>query len=503
MTRRTLLIIATAFGLAVILGSAAIWRWHPWTIQSVPEQRAAAQPPAPAMPQSVSRGGVSIDPRRQQLINVRTVKAARANLGNAIHAVGAVRSDEARVIDVNVKLEGWIRDMSVDYTGRAVRRGEPLLTLYSPELLAAEHEYTLALTARDAMQASVIADAKQRADTLVSAARQRLALWDLSDEEFRDLETTRRPKDTLVVRSPANGFVIDKPAVNGAHVTPGQTLYKIVDLSVVWIEADVYQTELASVHVGDRAKVTLETYPGEPITGRVVYIYPYLEEQTRTNKIRYEFANSRGRLKPGMFVTVDLATSAGTGVVVPTDAVLDSGREQLVFVAEGNGYFAPRSVTVGRRLAGSLEIRQGLKEGEEVATGATFFVDSESQLRAGVQGYAPTTPAAAASTAERLHIALKSIPDPAKTGENQFEVTVADDHGVLIPDADVSLQFFMPAMPAMNMPAMRNQVALAAAGGGVYRGTGQVMMAGRWEVTVVVSRAGQPLGSIQTTLVAR
>ncbi|MEO7190977.1 MAG: FixH family protein [Vicinamibacterales bacterium] len=449
------------------------------------------------------RGPVVIDTRRQQLIGVRTVKATRSNLGQTIRTIGAVRYDETRVVDANIKLDGWIRDLTADYTGRFVERGAPLLTLYSPDLLAAEHEYVLAMAARDRMAASILSDTKIRADALVSAARERLVRVDVSAEELRELDESRQPMDALLLRAPASGFVIEKQAVKGAHVTSGQTLYRIADLSVVWVEADVYEQDIPFVHVGGRATVTLEAYPGESESGRVAYIYPYLDEQTRTNKVRYEFPNVRGRLKPGMYATVELSTRSITGITLPADAVLDSGREQVVFVAEGGGRFVPRAVTIGRRVGGDIQITKGVDEGEEVASAAAFFLDSESQLRGALQSYAPSPTTSSPPSRDAIQVALRTVPDPARIGENQFEATVADSQGKPLTDADVTVQLFMPAMPTMNMPAMRNEVTLSAVSAGVYRGTGQVLMAGRWDLTVSVSRAGKSLGSRQQPLVAK
>jgi Cu(I)/Ag(I) efflux system membrane fusion protein/cobalt-zinc-cadmium efflux system membrane fusion protein len=392
----------------------------------------------------------------------------------------------------------------VDFTGQLVRKGQPLFSLYSPDLLNTEHEYLLALKTRDQIQQSTIADARQRAGDLVAAARQRLVLWDLTPEHIATLEENRTPDPSVIFRSPAEGFVIDKQALKGAHIMAGQTLYKIADLSVVWVEADVYENEIPLVKVGGRAIVTLDAYPGERFPGRVLYIYPYVDEKTRTNKVRYQFANRSGRLKPGMFANVEIVTAAGVGVTIPTDALLDSGKEQIVFVDQGNGYFQPRGVKVGRRLGNDVQILEGVQDGEVVATGATFFLDSESQLRASLQGFQPAPAGAAASTpSQQLDITLRSQPDPPRSGENQFEAVVKDLSGRPIDDADVSVQFFMPAMPTMNMPAMRNEVRLSPAGAGVYRGTGQVMMAGRWETTVTVTRGGQRLGTKQLPLVAR
>jgi RND family efflux transporter MFP subunit len=461
--------------------------------------------PAPNQSGSTPRGDVTIDPRRQQLINVRTVTAKRSDLAQTIRAVGLVRYDETRQADINVKVDGWIRDLFVDYTGQFVKKSQPLFTLYSPDLLNTQIEYLMALKTREQLQSSQIADARERASALVEASRQRLLLWDLSAEQIRAVEEARAPQDAVTFRSPATGFVTEKQAVKGAHVMPGQTLYKIADLSVVWVEAAIYEAELPLVRVGGRATVTLDAYPDERFAGRVVYIYPYVDENTRTTKVRYAFPNTRGRLKPGMFANVELSAGTGTGVMVPTNAVLDSGNEQVVFVTQGEGHFEPRRVKIGRRLGADVQIVNGVKEGEQVATGATFFLDSESQLRASLQGFeAPQANAGTPSTTrQQLDISLRSVPDPVVTGDNRFEVTVKDSAGKPVDDAQVAVQFFMAAMPTMNMPAMRSEAKLSPAGGGVYRGSGNVMSAGRWDVTISVSRNGQRIGSKQMTVVAR
>jgi len=286
-------------------------------------------------------------------------------------------------------------------------------------------------------------------------------------------------------------------------VVPGQSLYNVADVSVVWLEADVYESEIAGVRIGARATVTLDTYPGQQFTGRVIYVYPYVDEKTRTNKVRFAFVNRGSRLKPGMYANVELKLGGGMGLIVPMNAVLDSGTEQIVFVAKGDGIFEPRNVKIGRRLGDTTQILEGVKEGEQVATGATFFLDSESQLRASLQGYeasaAPTEAAAPAGT----QITFRTVPDPPKTGENQLEVTVKDAQGNPINDAEATVQFFMPAMPTMNMPAMKSDAKLAPAGGGAYRGSGQVMMAGKWNVTVSVKQGGREIGQKTLTLTAK
>ena len=470
---------------------------------------ASAAPGQPTEPGAggavVARGDVTIDPQRQQLMGVRLARVTREPMTTVVRTIGVVRVDETRLADVNVKLDGWIKDLYVDFTGQAVRNGQPLFTFYSPDLLTTENEYLLALKTRDQMKDSAIADAREYADRLVEAARQRLRLWDVPAEEIALLEETRRAPEVMTFRSPVGGFVIEKPALRGMHVAPGQTLYKIADLSVVWVEADVYEQEIALARVGQRATVRLDAYPGESFEGRAVYVYPFVEENTRTAKVRFQFANPRGRLKPGMYANVELQGTGGMGLTLPANAVLDSGTEQVVFVARGEGRFTPRPVKTGRPLGDRVEVVEGLEEGEQVAAGASFFLDSESQLRAGLQNYepAPADRTAPPAAGQVLDIAFRSQPDPPRTGEGVFEVTVKATGGQPVTDAEVSLLFFMPAMPTMNMPAMRNETKLPHVGEGVYRGPGQVLMAGRWDVTVTVGRGGRQLGQRQFAVTAR
>jgi RND family efflux transporter MFP subunit len=472
---------------------------------SRPEMSMTNGSPTPAA--EPSRGDVAIDTRRQQLIGVRIVPVERVTLATSVRTTGVVRYDETRQTDVNVKIDGWIRDLYVDFTGQPVRRGERLFTLYSPELLATQNEFIFALRNRDQAQAASLDDAREYATRLVDAARQRLSLWDLSPEQLRAIEDARQPIPAITVTAPASGFVLEKTALKGMHVDSGQTLYKIADISSVWVDADVYEQDIQYVRIGARATIALDAYPGQSFTGRAVYVYPTVDPQTRTAKVRFQLPNPGGRLKPGMFANVELRTAERRSLTVPANAVLDSGTQQTVFVATGDGVFTPRPVKTGGRQGDALEVIEGLKEGEQVAASATFFLDSESQLRAGLQNY-EAPPAAQGAVAQvtpapALDIAFHPATDPAKLGDNTFEVAVKDRAGKPIADADVSVQLFMPAMPTMNMPAMRNEIRLPAVGGGVYRGPGQVLMGGRWEATVTVSKSGQRLGTRQFAVVAR
>ena len=514
MTKRSLLILAVAAAVALV---AAVVAFTPAGAAlrnrggNAPVAGTSSRPPANASPtgdqemqQVPARGEVVIDPRRQQLIGVRVVPVRKTSLSQEIRAAGVVRFDETRQAEITTKVDGWVRDLRADYTGRVIARGETLFTLYSPGLLAAQNEYLLAVRGHAGAATAEFPGIRDYSERLRQAARERLLRWDLSEADIRELEARGRAIDAVPFRSPVDGTIVEKVAVEGMRVMAGQTLFRIADLSVVWVDADVPEQDASIVRVGQTARVALEAFPDAPLVGRTIFVYPTVEEQTRTVKVRVQFANRGSRLKPGMFATVLLNGREGTALTVPTDAVLEAGADQLVFVALGEGRFEPRPVKVGRRTREEVEITAGLKEGEQVATGAAFFLDSESQLRAAVQSY-QVAPAQAGdgSTAANVDITFSPQPDPPRAGENTFEVMVRDASGQPIADADVSVTFFMPAMPTMNMPAMRNQAKLPPAGSGVYRGSGQLMMAGRWDVTVDVSRRGQRLGSRQFAVVAR
>jgi RND family efflux transporter MFP subunit len=465
------------------------------------------RPAADVRPES-PRAAVSIDGRRQQLIGVRTITVRRGAIRPEVRAAGTVRIDETRQTDVNVKVDGWIRDLYADYTGRFVQRGEPLFTLYSPDLLATQNEYLLAVRSRDRAAGSQVAAAGEYAGRLVDAARQRLTLWDLTAVEIDELEKRGEARETVVVRSPAAGFVVEKSVVKGIRVMAGQTLYRIADLSSVWVEADVYESQLAFARRGARARVTIDALPRDEFQGRVSYVYPYLTEETRTVRVRLALANPGGRLKPGMFANVTLEAPATEALAIPVDALVETGDRRFVFLSGGEGYFEPRDVEIGHRVDGMIEVLSGLEEGDVVAAAATFFLDSESQLRGALEAYRAAGSSGdvrALSPAPKADpvIGFRTDPDPPRMGPTPIEVTVRTPEGRAVADAAVSVVFFMPAMPSMNMPAMKTEAALTHAGDGLYRGTGDIQMAGRWDVTILVSRDGGALGRRDLTIVAR
>jgi RND family efflux transporter MFP subunit len=337
---------------------------------------------------SLPPGAIQISPARQQLMGVATAVADYRPVEKTIRTVGQVAIDETRLANVHVKVNGWIQKVFVDYTWQAVKKGEPLFTLYSPDLLATEQEYLLALRARRTLGGSPYQEVSSGTESLLAAARQRLALWDLTDAQIGQLEETGKAQREITFYAPASGYVMERKAYPNQYVTPDMEVYKLVDLSRVWVQADVYEFEMPAVSLGQEATLTTESLPGASWKGRLVFVNPDVKTDTRTGTVRMEFPNPDLKLKPGMFVNVELHKSFGRQLTVPVDAVLDSGTRQLVFVALGHGAFAPREVKVGERTQDYIAILSGLRAGERVVTRANFLIDSESNLRQSIEGMA-------------------------------------------------------------------------------------------------------------------
>jgi Cu(I)/Ag(I) efflux system membrane fusion protein len=336
--------------------------------------------------QELAPGTVQISPERQQLIGVRYGTVQKKTLDKVIRTVGRIDYDEKRIGIVSPKIAGWIEELHVDFTGRFVRKGEPLLSLYSPELVSTQEEYLLALKARKDWSRSPFPEVSGGGNILAESARRRLKLWDISDAQIRALEEGGEPKKTLTLYSPYTGHVLEKMVNKGQYVDAGMTLYRIADLSVVWLIADIYEYELPSVRLGQQAAIQFAYYPGEKFTGKAVYIYPNLDPQTRTAKARFEFANPQGKLKPEMFANVEITVRLGDKLAVAEGAIIDTGVRRLVIVDQGSGYLEPREVRLGAKAGGFFEVLEGLKEGERVVTSANFLIDSESKLKEAVGG---------------------------------------------------------------------------------------------------------------------
>ncbi|MEW5976186.1 MAG: efflux RND transporter periplasmic adaptor subunit [Acidobacteriota bacterium] len=330
---------------------------------------------------------ITIPPEKQQLMGIASAPVERIALQHGIKTVGRVTYDETRLHRIHTKFEGYVERIHVNFTGQYVRKGQPLFTIYSPELFATQKEYLLALqespTSDDAAGTRPLTGID-----LLEAARQRLTLWDFGPDEIERLKRTRQPIRAVPFYSPVSGFVSSKTVQQGTRVTPADDLYEILDLSTVWVMADIYEVDFPFVRNGQRADVSLPYQPGKTFWGRLTYVYPMLEEQTRTLKVRIELANPKGELKPDMYADVQILGDLGQGLAIPDSAVLTTGERSIVFVAKEEGVFEPREVVTGVMTGGRFEIKKGLSEGERVAVQANFLLDSESKLRAALSGAA-------------------------------------------------------------------------------------------------------------------
>jgi Cu(I)/Ag(I) efflux system membrane fusion protein len=328
---------------------------------------------------------VELTPERIQLSGIRTAPAKREPLRSVVRASGVISPSERGMAQINIRFAGWIQKLRVSETGRQVRKGEILATIYSPDVLRAQQEL---ITARGWAQGSPAGAAHGLpVGNLTEDARRRLELLGVADTEIAEIERAGQPVRDMPVRSPVAGTVIRKDAVEGAYVQPGSILYTVADLSTVWVVAEVSESDVRRVRVGQAARLELPAYPGQTFVGKVSFVYPMLDAQTRTLRLRVELRNPKQLLRPGMYGTILLELPASEGLVVPSEAVVDTGEVQYVFVAKPGGRFEPRQVKVGARADGRAEILDGLRADEVVVTTANFLIDSESRLRAAVAGH--------------------------------------------------------------------------------------------------------------------
>jgi Cu(I)/Ag(I) efflux system membrane fusion protein len=451
-------------------------------------------------------GMIMVSPEKQQLTGVRTTVVEKKPLSRAVRTVGVITYDETKVTRVHSKIEGWIDKLYVDYTGKLVEKGQPLFTIYSPDLLATQQEYLLAMKARDRLSTSSIPEVKSGAESLVEASKRRLALWDISEKQVRDLEEKGEAQRTLALYAPHSGFVIKKDAFQGMRIMPDKELYTIADLSTVWVNVDIYESEIPFVRPGQRAAVTLSYDPGTTFNGKVSYSYPYVDEKTRTAKVRLELPNPGFKLKPDMYVNVEIKIDGGRHLAVPEEAVLDSGMRKIVFIDKGNGHFEPKEVKLGAKMDGFYQVSAGLEEGQRIAASSAFLLDSESRLAeamgamtgmpgmsmegmAGMEGMKMNTPAKSGPMEKKagdLTLTLSTQPEKTKAGENTLRLKITDKSGKPVTDAQVSFQY------TMNMPGMVLSKAEAKhANNGFYETKANFGMAGQWDVTVIVRRLGQ------------
>jgi Cu(I)/Ag(I) efflux system membrane fusion protein len=470
----------------------------------------------------MSPGMVMVSDQNRQLLGIKTTVVEKRSMSQTIRTVGSVTYDETRVSRVHSKTEGWVEKLYVDYTGKFVKKGQPLFTLYSPDLLATQQEYLLALKARDRLADSSIPEVRSGAGSLVNASKSRLSLWDISDDQIREIEKSGEFKKALTLYAPHSGFVIKKDINEGMKVMPDKELYTIADLSTVWVNVDIYEYDIPLIKVGQPASLNLSYDPGKSFMGKVSYIYPYLDEKTRTLKVRLEFPNSDFKLKPDMYVNAEIKVDAGKHLAVPEEAVLNSGIRKVVFVDKGNGHYEPKEVKLGAKMDGYYQVLSGLEEGEKVASSSAFLLDSESRLSEamgamagmpgmsmagmqdtkgmegmkgtegmkGMEGMKMDAPAKSGPQEKKvqdLTLTLSMRPEKAKAGaDNVLRLKIADKDGSPVKDAKVAFQY------AMNMQGMvPSKTDATLSKDGFYESKANLAMQGEWEVTVMVQRPGQ------------
>jgi Cu(I)/Ag(I) efflux system membrane fusion protein len=397
--RRYSLIALFAAGLALGVALGAAFFRHLGTAGAIARDMTASASPVPsgnhfapvsavpARSASAAASGpggqaadIRVDPAMLQDLGVRTTLVQPRTVTESIRTTGYVDYDQRLLIKVNARVSGWVQKLYVAYTGQPVRRGETLLDIYSPELVLTQEDY---LRARQLSQGAGDSETGAGGDgaSLMTAAETRLRLWGISPIELRKLARRGVPSETMPIESPTSGVVTESKIVEGAHVRAGDDLYTIADLSHVWVYADIYESELPKAHAGQRAEVTTDALPGRRFSGLVTYIYPSVNEQSRTVRLRLEFANPGLELRPGMYVEATLLhRAAAPTLAVPVEAVLDSGVRRIVIVARGGGHFEPREIRVGTQSEGYFQVQAGLAEGERVVTSAQFLIDSESNL---------------------------------------------------------------------------------------------------------------------------
>ena len=339
---------------------------------------------------------VEIPPDKQQMIGVKTSEVKISPLKKTLRTIGRIEFDERKLTTVNVKVEGWVEKLYADYTGKYVKKGEPLAEIYSPELMSTQLEYVNLLDWKKdkahRFQRNIEFEWGDRygttgkmitfdIDAMVQVAKQKLALWEIPEAEVKALEEGKGPLKTMTVRAPSSGYVFQKPAFKGTRVAPGDKIFDVVDLSSVWVIADIYEYEIPFVKIGQKARITLSYFPGKEFVSKVDFIYPSLSGQTRTAKARFVLPNPGLLLKPQMFANVEMELDLGEKLAIPETAVLDTGTRQVVYVDVGDGYFAPRQVRLGDRANEMVEVTTGLKAGEKVASSAVFLIDSEAKLK--------------------------------------------------------------------------------------------------------------------------
>lgn len=503
----------------VLVGALAyvIWGRHyfaPSTDNSSPvmakgpdgSEQPAAQP-VPSSGATVPLVPLQLSPQRMQSIGVKTALVEIQNVSNELRVPGNVDMNQRQLAYVQTRFAGWIQKVFANATYQYVRKGQPVFTIYSPELVSTEQEYLLAKQNQQTFAGDVHGTAAHESDWLLQAAADRLRQFGVPQNEIARLEQTGTVQHDVSIDSPASGYITEFNALPNQYVQAETKLYTIADLSTVWVNANVFQTDIGALRPGTPATVTVDSYPGRAFKGRIDQILPQVDATTRTVSVRFVFDNPGIALKPGMYVNVSIAVPLGRQLVIPASGVLHSGTRDIAFIDRGDGYLEPREIEVGPRLDDHVVALKGLKVGERIVTSANFLVDSESQLQAAIGSFTPPPPGAGVAAAmngpaERVAVDFSTDPSPPHKGSNSVRVKLTSSDGKPVAGAEVTATFFMAAMPAMGMAAVRSEATLHEKGDGVYEGPLNLETGGTWQVTVVVKRGGQTIASKQLSVSA-
>ncbi len=478
--------------------------------QQMGSQSASATGLAPDAPPASSEmplTAVQITPQRMQSIGVKLGSVEMKKVSSEIRVTGNVDVDERRLANVQLRFPGWIHKVFVDATYDLVHKGQPLFTIYSPDLVTTQEEYLLARKNQQQIGRSPIDGVADGANTLVSAAKERLQQWEVPESEIAKLESTGKVITDLTINSPVSGYITERNALPNMYVQPEVKLYTVADLSTVWVYAQVFQTDVGRIKSGDAAEVTVDTYPGKTFRGRVDFVLPQVDMNTRTVRVRLVFPNPGLRLKPGMYVNVSLKAPIGKALTVPASAVFHSGTRNLLFIDQGEGTIEPREIELGPRVGEDYVVLKGVKQGDSIVTSASFLIDSEAQLQAAAGAFVPPPPGAGAAAAmnhaegvPQANVELTTDPNPPRKGSNVFHVKLAGTNGAPIAGAQVNVSFFMAAMPAMGMAAMKTSVDLTYKSNGSYEGKGDLGSGGTWQVSIVARQNGTVIATKQLSV---
>jgi RND family efflux transporter MFP subunit len=449
---------------------------------------------------------IQLPPQRMQSIGVQIGKVESKAVNEEIRFYGNVQANERRLAYVQTRFAGWVRKVYADAVGDFVRKGQPLFTIYSPDLVTTQQEYLLAKKNAGDLRQSTVQGVAAGASSLLESARERLLQWEIPPSEIDKLDTTGKVITDLTINSSVSGYITVRNALPNLYVQPETHLYTIADLSEVWVYAQVFQNDAGRLKPGDPAQVTVDAYPGKVFRGRVDYLLPQVDMTTRTLPVRLVFPNPGLKLRPGMYVNVKVGLPLGPQLIVPASAAFHSGTKNLLFLYHGEGQIEPREVEFGPQVGDNIVVLKGVKAGDEIVTSANFLIDSEAQLQAAAGLFMPPPPGAGqaaamnAPAAAQAKVELTTDPMPPHKGSNTVRVKLTGPDGKPINGAHVTVTFFMPAMPAMGMAAMKTVINATDKGTGLYEGKGELESGGTWQVTITATQNAQTIASKQLTV---